>query len=82
MVKKILKFIGQYFYNILISIDQLVNVLMFGDPDETISSRTGRLWSGSWFEKLINIIFHFQPDHCENAIEEDEGSKDLLKPRE
>lgn len=32
----------KYLYNILIGIDQLVNALLGGDPDETISSRLGK----------------------------------------
>lgn len=32
----------KYFYNILIGIDQLVNAILGGDPDETISSRLGK----------------------------------------
>ena len=32
----------KYIWNLLISIDQLANTIMFGDPDETISSRMGK----------------------------------------
>ena len=34
--------IGRYFWNIFISIDQFINTLFGGDPDETISSRLGK----------------------------------------
>ena len=33
---------NRYFFNLLIAIDQLLNALMGGDPDETISSRMGK----------------------------------------
>ena len=33
---------GSYFKNVLIGIDQLVNALLGGDPDETVSSRVGK----------------------------------------
>lgn len=32
----------RYIWNLLISIDQLVNTITGGDPDETISSRCGK----------------------------------------
>ena len=36
-----MKFITRYICNILIAVDQLVNAVFWGDPDETISSRMG-----------------------------------------
>ena len=36
--------VGQWGFNFWISVDQLVNSLTLGDPDETISSRVGK-WS-------------------------------------
>lgn len=36
--------VRQYFFNILIGLDQLANVVFFlGDPDETVSSHIGRV---------------------------------------
>ena len=32
----------KYLYNILIGVDQLVNAIFGGDPDETLSSRLGK----------------------------------------
>jgi hypothetical protein len=32
----------KWFWNVLIALDQLVNALAFGDPDETISSRAAK----------------------------------------
>ena len=67
---------GKYLYNILIGIDQLVNAILGGDPDETISSRMGkRAAKGdslfcNLLCKLLNLI---QKDHCQKAIEKDEG---------
>jgi hypothetical protein len=81
MVKKILSFIGQYVRNIVVGLNQFTNALMFGDPDETISSRAGRVWPDTWWSKFINSIFFWQSDHTRKAIEEDEGRKDLLFPR-
>ena len=74
-------FIKTYARRQLLATDQVINALMAGDEDETISSRAGRQWSGTWWSKLINTIFHWQKDHCTNAIEDDEGKRDLLYPR-
>ena len=67
--------IGRYFWNILISIDQLVNTLFGGDPDETISSRLGK-WERAnknskgikkWVYNLTNpIVEFFEKDHIRN----------------
>ena len=63
--------IKTYLLNILISFDQLVNVLFLGQPDETISSRAWRCKDANSFcffmHSLINKLFFFQKDHCFNA---------------
>jgi hypothetical protein len=74
-------FLKMYIINILIGIDQLVNVLMFGDCDETISSRAGRVWPNSKWRKLIDWLFFWQTNHCHKAIENGEGKRDLLFPK-
>lgn len=70
---------GKYLLNLLISLDQLVNTLTGGDPDETISSRAGKATrrnSGPW-RLLCRILHIFDPAHCEKSIEHDEG-KDAI----
>lgn len=79
---KMLKFISKYFQNILLGVDQFVNVIMFGDPDETISSRAGRVWPNSLWSNFIDWLFFWQSKHTYNAIEKSEGKRDLLFPRE
>lgn len=63
--------IKTYLLNILISFDQLVNVLFLGQPDETISSRAWRCKDVSSFwrfmRKFIDLLFLFQPQHCFKA---------------
>ncbi len=82
MVRIIWKqYIWKYIVNILLAIDQLVNVIMLGDPDETMSSRAGRVWAGSWWAWLIDHIFFWQTNHCHKAIEQEEGKRDILFPR-
>ena len=81
----------QYLFNILIWIDQGLNTITGGDPDETVSSRLGKSHRGDfgqtiflitllpWF--IVNCLFYVFDGwgHCEQSIEEDEGKQDLLK---
>lgn len=61
--------------NIAVAIDQLVNSVMRGDPDETISSRAAkaRALGKKWGCYLCRVLDWLDPDHCKNSIEYDEG---------
>lgn len=68
--------VKRYIWNILISIDQLFNTLFGGDPDETISSRAGKLEDKCKFCWLLcKFLDLFEKNHCKKAIEKDEGYK-------
>ena len=63
-----------YFLAIIIALDQLVNALIGGDPDEMISSRAHRealKGSKCWInaEKLIDKLFFWQIRHCRMAAD-------------
>ena len=64
--------IKKYIINLLISIDQLFNTILGGNPDETISSRMGRHLLKKNCKlckiicKLLNLI---DKNHCIDAIE-------------
>lgn len=63
---------SKYFWNILVSLDQLANTILGGDPDETISSRIAKR------KCLLCKLFCFvldlvHSDHCAKSIEADEG---------
>lgn len=76
-----LKHIGKWVKNVLVSVDQLGNTLLLGDPDETISSRAGKLRRSKVWSlpaKAINTLFFWQKNHSKEAIEEDEGKDALL----
>lgn len=82
-----MKKIGKYILNILISLDQLGNSILLGDPDETISSRIGRIkrkWGGRipWgrpITKLVDcVIERVDPGHSLRVIENDEGKNGLV----
>jgi hypothetical protein len=67
----------QYILNILIGLDQFVNAILGGLPDHTISGRVGyAAMRGNkiaiLLEKLINLLFWFDKDHCRRSIEWDE----------
>ena len=69
----------KYVWNILISIDQLINTLLGGDPDETISSRAGkREKEQAWAKYLCKFLNWVDTDHCTKTIEKDEGSDTTL----
>jgi hypothetical protein len=79
--------IGKWFVNILIGIDQLGNAVLGGDPDETISSRLGKLkvkHGGKipWTRPLSRVIDwgldKIDPNHSIDAIEKDEGEEAIL----
>jgi len=78
--------IGKYIMNVLIGIDQLGNALLKGDPDETISSRLGKLkrknkgripWSHPWGKMIDWGLDKIDPNHSIDAIEEDEGKDQI-----
>lgn len=84
--------LGKYVLNVLISLDQLGNSLLLGDPDETISSRIGRIkrkWGGSipWGRPVTKttdwVLDKIDPNHSLDAIESDEGKEGLAdRPEE
>lgn len=47
-------------------LDQLLNVVTGGRPDETLSSRTARTGLGNWLDRLTS---YFQVDHSVRSIE-------------
>ena len=61
-------------WRVLIALDKFVNAVLLGDPDETMSSRAGRLQGNIkpayWFCKLLALI---DRRHCEKSIQHGEG---------
>lgn len=59
-------------FQVLVAIDQLVNTLLWGKADETLSARAWRHHldgSRDWPYKLIDALFFWQSDHCRQAYE-------------
>jgi hypothetical protein len=68
----------KYIWNILISIDQLLNTFLGGDPDETISSRAGkRQDTSNWAKYLCKFLNLLDTNHCSKSVEDDEGSREI-----
>lgn len=73
--------IKKYLWNILVSIDQLINTLLGGDPDETMSSRMGKHLAKhncpfcNFMCKILNLI---DKNHCVKTIEVDEGKDEVF----
>lgn len=62
----------EYVRNVAIGFDQLLNCIVFGWPDETLSARCGRLgyrYPYKAWKILIDAIFYYPqgPNHCVNA---------------
>lgn len=63
-----------YTINLLVAIDQFINAVFGGLPDETISSRAAKaeLNGKKWGCVLCKILNKFDKDHCAKNIEWDE----------
>lgn len=62
----------QYFKNILVALDQLLNTIFNGMPDETLSARAWRLEQErgrKWPRILIDLVLFFDKDHCRRSYE-------------
>lgn len=60
----------QYIKNILIALDQVLNAIFRGEPDETLSSRAYRLEQErgrKWPRILIDTLLFFDRDHCHQS---------------
>lgn len=82
--------IKKYFWNLFVAVDQLVNTILLGDPDETLSSRMGKMveqWhktpanKGRYVISLIIcwVLNKIDKGHCKQSIENDEGSNEVIR---
>ena len=62
--------IGKYLMNLILWLDLGLNTFTFGSPYESVSSRLGRHYKGTWVEVMVDkFAWHIfkQKFHCENA---------------
>lgn len=62
-------------FEVLVAADQLLNAILGGWADETMSARCWRLRDGKpycWLRPTIDRIFFWQPNHCQDAYESEQ----------
>ena len=63
---------------VAVALDQLVNALLGGWPDETLSSRAWR-WETNgkraWPRKLIDRLFFWETAHCRESYESERARR-------
>ena len=75
----------QYLLNVAIAVDQTLNALRGGSPDETLSAAAWRTeqkgrWLGRVFRPLIDLVFAlFASDHCRQSFESERNGHHLPK---
>jgi hypothetical protein len=65
---------------VAVAFDQLVNAILGGSPDETISARCWRLRANrpySTLRPIIDGLFFWQPDHCRASYEAERARSQL-----
>lgn len=64
---------------LLIAIDQVLNALLGGMADETLSARAHRqrMRGRPWPARLINALFWWQSDHCAEAYDSERQRRHL-----
>ncbi len=81
---------SQYIYNFFLALDQMINAILLGDPDESLSGRLGRAKLSRkpkfWVGPMIDIndflwwTFTGELQHSINAVEKEETfDKELWK---
>lgn len=65
----------QYFEQVAIAFDQMVNALLGGWSDETLSARLHR--TGHWAERYVDALFFWQDGHCRIAYNSEQQRKHL-----
>lgn len=71
-----------YLINLAVAVDQLLNALLLGACDESLSSRAyradrdGKVF-GKFFRPCIDTIFFWQSRHCFHAYLAEVGRKQL-----
>lgn len=63
----------RYLRNLFIAADQMVNTILGGDPDETLSSRAAKHAHNQGWSLLARLLEWIAPGHLAKTREDDEG---------
>lgn len=68
-----------YGKKVALALDQLLNALLGGWPDETLSSRCWRWHEDGveWPRRIVNALVWWQKDHCRSAYQNEIEHKQL-----
>jgi hypothetical protein len=69
-----------WFWSVAVAADMLLNVIMLGDPHETISSRADKaaLAGRRWGCVLCRWLNTFQQNHCPLSLQASEGARAIV----
>jgi len=71
--------------NLLLSLDQMLNTVLLGHPDETLSSRLGRTVENEryfwvkWLRVLVDFIFFFDVKYTKDGVKLKHCQKSVMK---
>jgi hypothetical protein len=75
-----------YVKNVLVTLDTMANAILAGDPDETISSRSGKAQAYEqsqgrygWGCRMCSFLAIFQQNHCAKALDRNKGHRAVDK---
>lgn len=83
MTRKYLNRLKNYLLNVAIALDQLINALRGGAPDETLSAAAWRTEQkgrvlGRFFRPVIDLLFRLlEKDHCRKSYESELNGRHL-----
>lgn len=62
--------IGRYLLNFAVLLDEAVNTILGGSPNETISERAAKARNAGrrWGCILCRLLNRINPGHCDNAL--------------
>jgi len=70
-----------YLHQLAVAIDQVLNALLGGWADETLSARAYRLSKNSYrwvlVRSFIDLVFFFENNHCAVAYESEQERRHL-----
>lgn len=75
-----MKKIGRYFLNFALLLDQAVNTVFGGSPNETISERAAKARNAGreWGCVLCRFLNRINPGHCDNALKSTIGDDAVI----